>query len=244
MEGTYFYADYAWLVDELCLIRIKRSISNPPKSSEKSKTEYKTLPFNRYWGTHIHRRITPSKQAEITQYRNDLKGAMGINDAQQSQPTGDAKNMVLIKATITDVPMLADLRKLQLHDEGIKASQNIDKELLQYFVDSFGNDTLVEWVAESEGNIIATAAIAFYQFPPTYTNASGMKGYVTNMYTAPNYRGQGIATKLLSELQKEAQRRNVKKLFLIASEMGRPVYTAFEFNETDKYLEKDIDNVQ
>lgn len=68
-----------------------------------------------------------------------------------------------------------------------------------------------------------------------------MKGYVTNMYTAPEHRRRGIATLLLGKLVKEAKSRNVEKLWLHASKMGRPVYLKYGFQETDELLErKDI----
>ena len=101
------------------------------------------------------------------------------------------------------------------------------------------SNALVEWVAEISDEIIATGAMAVYQFPPTYTNASGRKGYVMNMYTKPEYRRQGLGTRILNEIECEAKQLNIKKLFLIASKMGRPVYREAGFMGTEKYMEKD-----
>lgn len=52
-----------------------------------------------------------------------------------------------------------------------------------------------------------------------------------NMYTKPNYRNRGIATKLLQYLVAEAELRNCKKLTLNASQMGRPLYEKYGFKE-------------
>jgi ribosomal protein S18 acetylase RimI-like enzyme len=145
--------------------------------------------------------------------------------------------MIYRTATIDEIDTLAKLRKQQLVDEGISDNKDIDTELHDFFTKKMKDGSLVEWVVEEKGNIIATGAIAFYEFPPTYTNKSGLKGYITNMYTAPAYRGRGIATSLLDKLIAEAKERKVEKLWLGASKMGRPVYLNYGFKETDEWLE-------
>ena len=140
-------------------------------------------------------------------------------------------------ATVNDTIVLAELRKKQLIDEGIAPEQDIDQELIDFFRKKLRDGSLVEWVGIEDGTIVATGAIAFYDFPPTYTNKSGVKGYITNMYTAPAYRGQGIAALLLDKLVAEARMRNVEKLWLGASKMGRPVYLKYGFQETADWLE-------
>lgn len=144
------------------------------------------------------------------------------------------------KATINDIDALVIKRKTQLADEGIASISNIDEELASYFSSQLKEETLIEWLVEDEGQIIATAAIAIQQFPPTYSNKTGKKGYITNMYTRPEYRGQGIATKLLNKLVEEANQEKISTLWLGASKMGRPVYKNFGFKETKEWLEMNL----
>ncbi len=148
--------------------------------------------------------------------------------------------MLYRKANLQDIDSLVNIRKQQLVDEGIAPSIDIDDELTAYFNSVLNDGTLVEWIVEDENNIIATAAVAFYQFPPTYTNKTGKKGYITNMYTKDKYRGRGIATALLHKLVEEAKAKGISKLWLGASKMGRPVYEKFGFRETGGWLEMDL----
>ena len=146
------------------------------------------------------------------------------------------------KAAVSDIPDLARIRKIQLQDEGQSPETDMDKELIGYFEDRMSSGDLVEWVAEDKhGEIIATAAIVFMDFPPAFTNPTGRKGYIANMYTADRYRGQGIATDLIKKLEQEARNRGITKLVLHASEMGRKVYARIAFAETDVVMEKDMD---
>lgn len=144
------------------------------------------------------------------------------------------------KATVNEINQLIYLRKKQLVDEGIEPNQEIDTELKEFFTNKMSDSSLIEWIVEDNEEIIATGAIVFYEFPPTYTNKSGKKAYITNMYTRESYRGQGIATKLLTKLVAEAKTAGIIKIWLGASELGRPVYKKFGFKEADEWLELDI----
>ena len=147
--------------------------------------------------------------------------------------------MIFRKAEISDIEHLAGIRKLQLQNEGQKPDINIDQELRRFFEEKMKTGELVEWVAE-EGEIIATAAILFMDFPPAFNNPTGKKGYITNMYTADAYRRQGIATQLMQKLEQEAKKRGVTKLILHASEMGRKAYAKCGYEELDVYMKKEI----
>lgn len=144
------------------------------------------------------------------------------------------------KATIEDMDKLVELRKKQLVDEGIEPNIDIDTELSVFFENKLSDGTLIQWLAEDLGEIIACGAVIFYDFPPSYTNKTGKKAYIANMYTNENYRGQGIATNLLTKLVKEARILGISKIWLGASKMGRPVYQKFGFKETDEFLELNI----
>ena len=144
------------------------------------------------------------------------------------------------KADKKDIPLLVNIRKKQLIDEGIEPNIDIDEELTKYFNSKLADNSLVEWIAEEDNKIIATAAILFIDFPPTYTNKTGRKGYITNMYTEPTSRGKGIATGMLDRLVNEAKERNINKILLVASKLGRPVYKKYGFQGTDEWLELNL----
>jgi ribosomal protein S18 acetylase RimI-like enzyme len=144
------------------------------------------------------------------------------------------------KANIDDISELIDLRKKQLVDEGIEPNIDIDTELHIFFKNKLSDGSLIQWLVEENKEIVACGAIIFYEFPPTYTNKSGRKAYITTMYTKENYRGRGIATNLLTKLVDEAKTSGISKIWLAASKMGRPVYKKFGFKETDEWLELNI----
>ena len=144
------------------------------------------------------------------------------------------------RAELKDIDQLAAIRKKQLTDEGQTPDVDMDRELARYFTEKMESGELVEWVAEEDGEIVATAAIVFMDMPPAFTNPTGRKGYVANMYTAEAYRGRGLAGKMMELLEQEARDRGVDQLMLHASKMGRKAYVKSGFRETDTLMEKKI----
>ena len=67
---------------------------------------------------------------------------------------------------------------------------------------------------------IGAGGVSFYQVMPTYHNPTGKKAYIMNMYTAPEYRRQGIAFHTLDLLVKDIRKQGVSQIALEATEMG------------------------
>lgn len=132
---------------------------------------------------------------------------------------------------------MCELRKRQLMREGIDLRMDLDADLCRFFSDKLADGSLVEWFLEENGEVIATAGILFIEFPPSYSNQTGLRGYVTNMYTAPEYRRQGIATAMLHKLVEEAKARSVDLICLRATDMGKSVYEKFGFEVSGKWMD-------
>ena len=58
-----------------------------------------------------------------------------------------------------------------------------------------------------------------------------------NMYTAPNYRRQGIAYKVLDLLIAACKEKEITAVSLEATEMGRPLYEKYGFVKMDSEME-------
>lgn len=149
--------------------------------------------------------------------------------------------MFIRQATISDLSELVELRKAQLIDEGSNPITNIDVELEQFFTDMLTNKSLYQLLAIVDDKIIASGAIIYYPFPPSFTNPSGERAYVTNIYTHPDFRGRGIAQKIITELIQDVESRNIKKIFLAASTLGKPVYKKLGFKEVNEWMEINYD---
>ena len=140
------------------------------------------------------------------------------------------------KAAMEDIPELVGCRIRQLIDEGQTPDKDIEDANFEFFRSYMASGQMEEWVCEDGGRIIATGAIIYYAFPPSFTNGEGIKAYITNIYTDPEYRGRGIAPEMLSILEKRARERGVCRIWLEASRGGKPVYEKYGFGLNDTIL--------
>ncbi|MCL2636769.1 MAG: GNAT family N-acetyltransferase [Oscillospiraceae bacterium] len=140
------------------------------------------------------------------------------------------------RANINDIEYLVKYRKQQLIDEGGAHDIEIENELFEYFKASISDNSLISWLAADGEKIVATSGVCFYQLPPTFRNPSGKTAYITNMYTLPEYRKQGIGSRLLQYVINEAKALNYKVIRLHASADGKSIYSKAGFCETDGFM--------
>ena len=145
--------------------------------------------------------------------------------------------MIVRKATVEDAALLSEVRKLQLIDEGIAPDCDIDAELDAFFRKWLVSKDFLQLIAEENGKLLSTAAIVYYDLPPSFTNKIGVRGYVTNVYTAPEHRRKGLSKMLLEKILEDAKSRGIKKIWLGASKLGRPLYEKLGFIQQESYME-------
>jgi GNAT superfamily N-acetyltransferase len=96
------------------------------------------------------------------------------------------------------------------------------------------------FLAVVNGNVVASACLMTFAHPPGPYDAAGTEGYVLNVFTRPEWRGQGAATALMRRIIAEARAMGVGRLWLRTSPQGRPLYEGLGFSE-GSYLELRID---
>ena len=82
----------------------------------------------------------------------------------------------------------------------------------------------IAYLVYDNETFIGAGGVSFYQVMPTYHNPTGKKAYIMNMYTAPEYRRQGIAFHTLELLVNEVKKRGITRISLEATAMGRALY--------------------
>jgi GNAT superfamily N-acetyltransferase len=108
-----------------------------------------------------------------------------------------------------------------------------------WLADHLGADFSV-WIAELDGRPVASAAIQWFDHPPAPFNPIGREAYILNVYTDPGARRRGLARRLMERLVEEARAAGVRRIWLRASDEGRPLYESMGFG-TRNYLELTLD---
>ena len=105
----------------------------------------------------------------------------------------------------------------------------VEQESYTYYKCALENGGHIAYLVYDNETFIGAGGVSFYQVMPTYHNPTGKKAYIMNMYTAPEYRKQGIAIHTLDLLVKEAKKQGVTQITLEATEMGWPLYEKYGF---------------
>ncbi|HEU5348098.1 MAG TPA: GNAT family N-acetyltransferase, partial [Ktedonobacterales bacterium] len=93
------------------------------------------------------------------------------------------------------------------------------------------------WLAEADGQPVACTVLIWWQMPPNLEHLHRCRGYVSSVYTHPDYRRRGLARTLMEKLIAQARELGITNLVLNASRMGRPLYESLGFVVPERGME-------
>jgi len=148
-------------------------------------------------------------------------------------------DMKVRKATLDDIELLIQLRIDYLLDESkVKSIDDIEKikiDLRVYLNKWIPNNGFIAYIAENNNVVLSTAFLSIVERPPRKANSSYLVGTVYNVYTYPEYRKQGIASKVMNALLIEAKSLNVAYVDLLSTDAGLPLYNKLGFEIIKDY---------
>lgn len=145
------------------------------------------------------------------------------------------------RATMEDIDELVRTRIIVLRaanklsdDEDMSV---VEEESYAYYRRALESGEHIAYLVYDNGSFVGAGGVSFYQVMPTYHNPTGKKAYIMNMYTAPEYRRQGIAIHTLDLLVKDVRKQGVSQIALETTEMGRPLYEKYGFVKIEDEME-------
>ncbi len=144
--------------------------------------------------------------------------------------------MVIRPATIDDSEALVQLRIELMREMGHVRDEEVRvfaDATRKYLARALPAGEFLAWVAE-ERAVVATSGLVLFRRPPSPLHLMGMEAYLLNMYTVPVWRGKGIASALMHEILTNVRELGIERVWLHATEDGRPLYerTGFTPNPT------------
>ena len=152
-----------------------------------------------------------------------------------------SERFTIRRATTDDIETLVELR-LEMQRENSDGTQvawaAVEEACRRYFAETLPPEVFVVFVAEVQGRVVATSGVSFVSRPPGSTSVLQCEGYVTNVYTVPDWRGRGVTATLLTATTEYAQQRGARLVYLHTSDAGRPVYEKLGFAQYARYMER------
>ena len=137
--------------------------------------------------------------------------------------------------TLTDlrVAFIAEVRSL-----AVEALRDELRAPTRAFVGRHSGDgSLHSWLAEHAGEPVGAVSLLLYPVPPLPGESRTHAGYVLNMYVDPAHRRGGAGRALFDACIGGGEALGVRRMFLIATEAGRPLYERSGFAPNDAHLE-------
>ena len=142
--------------------------------------------------------------------------------------------MKYFKADISRVDELVKMRIAYMLDDYDSISEEkiegMKEQLPGYFEEHLGKD-LIAFVAEEEGNVVATALLLIVNKPANPKFIKGRVGEVLNVYTKTEFRRRGIARKLMEQLIACGREKELDLIELSATGEGYGLYKKIGFEE-------------
>ena len=111
---------------------------------------------------------------------------------------------------------------------------HLDAASAAYFVDTEKHTT---YLAMDGEKVVGVGSVDYHTEMPTVSNPTGKCAFLMNIYTAPEHRKQGIATRIVMLLIEDAKGRGVGSIMLEATEMGAPLYRRLGFADAHGYMQ-------
>ncbi len=141
------------------------------------------------------------------------------------------------KLTENDLDTFIGMRICQLREEGATEEIDLKPALFDYYKRHMADGTYVSWLAVDGEKIVGTSGMSFVEKPPYFSCPSGKIGLLSSMYTADEYRRQGIAKALLTRVVEEAREYGCGCVQITASDMGVLLYTDFGFVKNGNFMQ-------
>lgn len=90
--------------------------------------------------------------------------------------------------------------------------------------------------AEIDGETAGCGGVCFQQEMPSPDNTTGKCAYLMNIYVRPPFRRQHVGTAIVCWLVEQARFRQIEKIYLETSDMGRKMYCHLHFEEMKDML--------
>ena len=146
--------------------------------------------------------------------------------------------MTIRLGTVDDAGLIAEQRRRMFVDSG-QAAEGLDGMVVNFVTwvrPRLADGSYVGWLAEEDGVVAAGTGLWVMEFPPHFLHEATGRAYLLNFYTAPAFRGQGLAGEMLTLALEEAERRGLNVVTLHASKFGMPIYERAGFAGTNEMM--------
>ena len=142
--------------------------------------------------------------------------------------------MLIREITPEDIEDITRMR-IQMLDEVTEdpLPEELENQIRRFVWKHMKDKSCLGVVAECDGKVIADAVIYLFETMPDEVNVKGLTAMLYNVYTLPEFRGQGIMARMLPEVIRLAREAGAIELKMTAEKKAIPLYERMGFHVND-----------
>lgn len=151
-------------------------------------------------------------------------------------------NLLVKRAECEDLDLLMEWR-MRVLAEVFGVEENEDRSIIRennekYYRKHLTDDTHTACFAfdAESGKVIGCGGICYQEEMPSPDNPGGTNGYLMNIYTLPELRGEGIGREIVEFLIEDAKKRGTGKIYLESSAVAKNLYHELGFSDMHDYM--------
>lgn len=144
--------------------------------------------------------------------------------------------------------MMNDIQVLQIHDVEVLMqwrmevlrcvfsiptdadTTSLEQANRHYYERHLPDGSHIACIASVNGEMAGSGGVCFQEEMPSPDNPCGRCAYLMNIYVRPDYRGRGVARRIVRWLVGQALAQGISKIYLETSDIARKLYADLGFS--------------
>ena len=147
-------------------------------------------------------------------------------------------------ATRADIPLLARHHRMMFDEiretTGLSLDSSeqaaLEKEYSEKLSGEIPEGTCVAWVVGDGATVFASGAVSIVRYVPVPHDLQCRVAFLHSIYTEKEYRHRNHARSITKEAARFCRERGIRRLYLFASDAGRPLYESAGFTKVPNMM--------
>lgn len=149
-------------------------------------------------------------------------------------------NIEIKRADLNDLETLIKWR-ITVLKEVFELPEDYDLTVLKsenrlYYQEQLNTGGHIACFAYNGEKIVGCGGVCIYSEMPSPDNPSGKCAYLMNIYTAPEWRKNGVGKRIVEWLVDKARNLKITKIYLETSDAGRELYKSLGFGDMNGFM--------
>lgn len=146
------------------------------------------------------------------------------------------------KSELNDIKLICNYKLNMFIDSGHMdlLNSNAKDIIISKYTEMYKDEKAIHFLKEEDGKIVACCGAFIKDDIPYCFYKVPVYGFIGDVYTLPEYRNRGYASRLTDEAINWLKEKGVNRISLLAAEDARSIYERKGFKQSDEMILNNI----